>query len=107
MRQPRPVQIAFVVDEDLGLVHQSAERGRMYDAVAITLIFRTVSGCRFRVAAPAGMFVESRIRGESAHAKNSLSVASSADCGYSAVTMARPSFSISTKRSVPASTFLS
>src|SRR4030088_3316558 len=105
MGQPCSVQIAFVVDENLGLVHQPPERGRMHDAVAISLIFRTVIGCRFRVAAPAGMFIESRIGGAGAHAKNSLSVATSAASLYSAVTMARPTFSSSTRRSAPATTF--
>ena len=37
MRQPRAEQVAFMVDEDLGLVDQAAERGGMDDAVAVAL----------------------------------------------------------------------
>src|SRR6266849_1336297 len=107
MRQPGPVQIAFVIDENLGLVDQPAESGRMHDAIAIPLIFRTVSRFRFRVAAPARMLVESGIGGESAHPKCSAAAASSAAWGSSPVTMARPNLSSSTRRTVPASTFLS
>ena len=35
MREPRAVMIALVEDEDLGLVLEAAERGRMDDAVAV------------------------------------------------------------------------
>ena len=35
--EPRAVMIALVIDEDLGLVLQAAERGRMDDAVAVAL----------------------------------------------------------------------
>src|SRR3981081_1374945 len=78
MRQPRPVQIAFVIDEYLGLVAQPADSGRMHEAIAGPLIFGPVSGLRFGIAAPAGVLVESGISGESAHAKCSVNVASSA-----------------------------
>ena len=49
MRQAGAVQVALVVDEDLGLVHQPAERGGMHDAVAVALVFGPVG----RRAAPA------------------------------------------------------
>ena len=38
--QPRAVMIAFVIDEDLGLVVQPAEGGRMQDAVAVARVRR-------------------------------------------------------------------
>src|SRR6266404_5778269 len=107
MRQPRPVQIPLVIDENLGLVDQPAKSSRMHDAIAIPLIFRTVGGFRFRMTAPARVLIEGRIGGESAQAKCSATVASSAALAYSPVTMAPPSFSSSTRRTVPASTFLS
>src|SRR5262245_23453926 len=37
MREPRPEVIALVIDEDLRLVLQAAERRRMDDAVAVAL----------------------------------------------------------------------
>ena len=67
-----------MIEEYLGLVDQPAESGRMHDAIAVPLIFRTVSGFRFRIAAPARVLVESGVGGESAHAKYSATVASSA-----------------------------
>jgi hypothetical protein len=78
MRQPCSVQIAFVIDENLGLVDQPAESGRMHDAIAVPLIFRTISRLGFRVTAPTRVLVESGIGGESAHPQCSASVASSA-----------------------------
>ena len=39
VRQPRAVQVAFVIDEHLRLVDQTAERGGMNDAVAVALKF--------------------------------------------------------------------
>ena len=44
--QPRAVMIAFVIDEDLGLVVQPAEGGRMQDAVAVARIRRAGIGRR-------------------------------------------------------------
>ena len=37
VRQPRAEQVAFVIDEDLGLVFEAAEGGGMDDAVAVAL----------------------------------------------------------------------
>ena len=56
MGQPRSVQIALVVDEDLGLVDQPAKCGGMNDAIAVALIFRAVFGLGLGMAAAAGMF---------------------------------------------------
>ncbi len=39
MREARAVEIAFVIDEDLRLVDEPAERRRMHDAVAVALVF--------------------------------------------------------------------
>ncbi len=38
--QPRAVMIALVIDEDLGLVVEAAERGRMEDTVAVARVWR-------------------------------------------------------------------
>ena len=37
VRQARSEEIAFVIDEDLRFVFQPPERGRMYDAISVTL----------------------------------------------------------------------
>src|SRR5579863_4286948 len=78
MRQPCPVQIPLMIDENLSLVDQPAECRRMHDSITIPLIFRTVGGFRFRITAPARVLIESRVGGESAQAKYSATVASSA-----------------------------
>ena len=44
--QPRAVMIALVIDEDLGLVVQPAEGGRMQDAVAVARVRRARVGTR-------------------------------------------------------------
>ena len=41
--QPGAVKVALVVDEDLGLVDEAAERRRMHDAVAVALVLGPVS----------------------------------------------------------------
>ncbi len=46
--QAGPVVIAFVIDEDLGLVFQPTERGRMDDAVAVALKDRPHGAFRSR-----------------------------------------------------------
>ena len=50
MREPRAEQVAFVVQEDLGLVDQPPERGGMHDAVAIALERVARRRRRFRMA---------------------------------------------------------
>jgi hypothetical protein len=39
MRQPRAEEVAFVVDENLGLVDQAPEGRAVHDAVAVALVF--------------------------------------------------------------------
>ena len=46
VRQPRPVMIALVEDEDLGLVFEPAEGGGMDDAVAVAPEIVAASGSR-------------------------------------------------------------
>jgi hypothetical protein len=43
MREPRPVKIAFVIDENLGFVNQPAERRGVNDSIAIALVLGAVS----------------------------------------------------------------
>src|SRR3990167_2685868 len=57
MRQARAEQIALVVDENLSLVFETAERGAMDDAVAVALVFGAVRGCGFRILSPARTFI--------------------------------------------------
>src|SRR5882757_3631555 len=72
MREPGPKQVALVVDEHLGLVHQPAKCRGMYDAVAVTLIFGAVRRRRFEVAAAAGLFFACGIRRQFHHAPFSV-----------------------------------
>ena len=80
MSQPSPVKISLVVDENLGFVHQPAERRGMDDPVAIALVFRAVRRRRFGVAPASRLFVAGGVRGEFTHARYSVKVASSALC---------------------------
>ena len=58
MSEPRAVVIALVIDEDLRLVGQPAEGGRMQDAVAVAGIERPGRARRFRhEATPALAFI--------------------------------------------------
>ena len=50
MRQPGAEQVAFVVEEHLGLVDQPAERGGVHDAVAVALKVVARGRWRDRVA---------------------------------------------------------
>ena len=52
--QPGAVMVALVIDEDLGLVLQAAERGRMDDAVAVALKRRAQSRAPARDGAARG-----------------------------------------------------
>ena len=62
MGEPRPVMIALVIDEDLGLVGQPAEGGRMQDAVAVAGIKRAGRARRFRHEAPPALALIRGIR---------------------------------------------
>src|SRR5690242_17254052 len=48
VREARAEMVAFVVDEDLGLVFEPAKRRGMYDAVAVALKVAASLGRRFR-----------------------------------------------------------
>ena len=56
VRQPRPVEIALVIDKDLGLVLQAAESSRMDDAVAVALERRAQIVLRLRIEPSAALF---------------------------------------------------
>jgi hypothetical protein len=78
MGQPSSVEIAFVVDEDLGLVDQSTKRGGMHDAIAIALKFGSILRGRLRIAAPSGILGMGRIRRQRAHVTRPLMLTSAA-----------------------------
>src|ERR1700722_1979579 len=107
MREAGAIQIAFVIDDHLGLVDQPAKGRRMNDSVAVALVFRAIGGRSLGVATAARLALPRRIRGEGAHAKYSCNVASRALLSYFESTVALPSRSSSTRRTAPASTFLS
>ena len=56
MRQPRPVMIALVENEDLGLVLEPPERGGMDDAVAVApeIVARRARGLRMQPSPAVG-----------------------------------------------------
>ena len=64
MRQPRAIEIAFVIDEHLRLVDQPAKGIGMHDAVAVALVFGAVLRRRFGIATAAGLMVQGGIRGQ-------------------------------------------
>ncbi len=66
MREARTIQVAFVIDEDLGLVHQPPESGGVDDAIAIPLVFAAPGGRRFRVPAAPRLPLVGGVRGEPA-----------------------------------------
>ena len=59
--QPGAVVVALVIDEDLGLVVQPAERGRMDDAVAVALKRRAHRMLGLRMEPPAALLRFRRI----------------------------------------------
>ena len=56
MGQPGAVMVALVLDKDLGLVGQPAERGRVNNSVAIALKRRAHYVLRLRIEPPAALF---------------------------------------------------
>ena len=50
MRQPGAIEIAFVIDEYLGLVDEPAEGRLMDDPIAVALVLAAVNGVRLAVA---------------------------------------------------------
>ncbi len=75
MGQARPIQIALVVDEHLGLVDEAAERRRVHDAIAVSLIFGSICGLGLGVAPAARTLLVRRVGREAGHPKYSASVA--------------------------------
>jgi hypothetical protein len=61
MRQTRAIQIAFVIDENLGLVDQATKGSGMNDPISITLKFTAHGRRRLRVAATARGRIGSRV----------------------------------------------
>src|SRR5271154_204917 len=68
MRQPRAIQVTFMIYKYLRLVHQAAKRRGMNDAVAIALILRSVRRLRFRMAAASRVLSVGGVGSEGVHA---------------------------------------
>src|SRR5579863_2512666 len=66
MGQPRAIMITLVIDEDLGLVLEPAERGRVDDPVAVALKRRAHRMFRLRMK-PAATFLGFRRVGRAGH----------------------------------------
>ena len=73
MREARAVQVAFVVDEDLGLVDEPTKRRRMHDAVAVALEFGAVTRWRFGHAPAPRRRIALSVRREPGFARPTLS----------------------------------
>ncbi len=67
MGQARAVEVALVIDEYLGLVHEPAKRGRVNNPVAIALVFTAVAGRRFRMAPAPTLRLAGRVRSKLGH----------------------------------------
>ena len=52
MCEPRTIEIPFVIYEYLRLIDETAKRGRMNNAIAVTLKLATIGGRIFRVPPP-------------------------------------------------------
>src|SRR5690606_8424030 len=66
MREARAVVVAFVVDEDLGLVDEAAEGRGVDDAVAVALELVAIGGGRLGISPAARFGVVGGVRGERA-----------------------------------------
>jgi hypothetical protein len=64
VRQRRAVQVAFVIDEDLGLVDQAAKGVGMDDAIAVALKLAAEFRLRLRKAPAARLLLVSGVRRE-------------------------------------------
>jgi hypothetical protein len=62
MRQARAKQVSFMIDEDLRLVFEATEGGRMDDTIAITLEERSSWRQVFSNTAATGVFLGYRVR---------------------------------------------
>src|SRR6188508_2766457 len=98
MREPRAIEVAFVVHEDLGLVDEAAERGGVDHAVAVALELRAE---RWRVFEEASAprrrrlgGVRGELEGRHAHSSSAASTVRSSERSGAGITTARPSFSI-------------
>jgi hypothetical protein len=64
MSEACAVEIAFVIDEDLGLLDPSAKRGGMNNSVAVALKFAAIRWGLLRVAAAFRVGRGDGVRGE-------------------------------------------
>jgi hypothetical protein len=64
VRQPRPVEIALVIDEHLRLVDEPPERGRMNDSIAVALVLAAQDRRRLNVHTSARGGLGGGVRGE-------------------------------------------
>ncbi len=64
MSQTRAIEVAFVIDEDLGLIHEATKRGGMNDSIAVALKLATIGGRRLGMTAASGVGRADGIRGE-------------------------------------------
>src|SRR5206468_11711977 len=105
------IQVAFVVHENLRLVHEPAKRGRVDDSVAVALKLRAQGGRRLRVTAaarrrgPGG--VDSQLVASFGHLSCSASAARSVASAGALVTTALPSALIRISFNPALSAFLS
>ena len=67
VRQPRAVMVALVIDEDLRLMDEPPERGRVHDAVAVALIDRARGARRLLVQPAAAFFGVRGVAGKRGH----------------------------------------
>ena len=67
VRESRAKQVAFVIDEDLGLVFEAAERRRVNDTVAVALEFGAANRRRLVSAAPTRIVRTHRIGRKVSH----------------------------------------
>ena len=64
MSEPCAVEITFVIDEDLGLIHEATKCSGMNDAIAVALKLTTIGRRILHVTAASGVGWGDGIRGE-------------------------------------------
>jgi hypothetical protein len=64
MREARPVEVAFVIDEYLGLVDEPPEGCRVHDSIAVTLKLAAIRVSRFGVEPAAARCLPCSVRRE-------------------------------------------
>jgi hypothetical protein len=67
VRQARAKQVTLVIDEDLGFVFETAEGGRMNDAIPVALKLRAADRRSFTFAPSARVLRADRVDGEIIH----------------------------------------